>query len=63
MENVRAPEDYIGAVLERVRKDYIEKTYHIASWTDPEDFLEQLAHRSGKLLKVEQGQSHRQGLH
>ncbi|KAK2179611.1 hypothetical protein NP493_480g03038 [Ridgeia piscesae] len=51
VENVRAPEDYIGAVLERVRKDYIEKTYHISSWTDPEDFLEQLAHRSGKLLK------------
>ena len=49
---MRAPEDYIAAVLERVRKDYIEKAYHIESWTDAEDFLEQLANRSGKLLKV-----------
>ena len=52
MENVRAPEDYVGAMLDRVRPEYITKTYHIEKWTDAEDFLEQLANRSGKLLKV-----------
>lgn len=51
VELVTSPEDYIVTVLERVRAEYIQKTYHIKSWTSPNDFLEQLAKRSGKLLK------------
>ncbi|KAK2562308.1 Nucleolar GTP-binding protein 2 [Acropora cervicornis] len=38
-------------VLQRVRHDYITKTYKISSWTDANDFLEQYAQRTGKLLK------------
>nr|CAI5846252.1 unnamed protein product [Callosobruchus analis] len=51
VELVNNPEDYIGAVLERVRPEYIKKTYKIEQWNDPEHFLEQMAKRSGKLLK------------
>lgn len=51
VENVNNPEDYISPVLERVRKEYIKKTYQIENWTSTLDFLEQLAQRSGKLLK------------
>lgn len=51
VELVNNPEDYIGAVLERVKPEYIKKTFKIHSWGDPIDFLEQLARRSGKLLK------------
>ncbi|VEN61211.1 unnamed protein product [Callosobruchus maculatus] len=51
VELVNNPEDYIGAVLERVRPEYIKKTYRIEQWNDPEHFLEQMAKRSGKLLK------------
>lgn len=51
VELVTSPEDYVVEVLKRVRNEYIEKNYHIKSWTSPTNFLEQLAKRSGKLLK------------
>ena len=52
MENVKTPEDHIGTVLERVKKAYIEKTYKMTDWKDAEDFLEKIAFRGGRLLKV-----------
>ncbi|TSQ69497.1 Nucleolar GTP-binding protein 2 [Bagarius yarrelli] len=51
VEKIRNPEDHIGAVLERAKPEYIQKTYHIPSWGTAEDFLEKLAFRTGKLLK------------
>lgn len=51
VELVTNPEDYVETVLERVRKEYIQKTYKIKSWSSSQDFLEQLAKKSGKLLK------------
>lgn len=51
VELVTDPEDYVVAVLERVRPEYIRKTYGVQTWTDHIDFLEQLAKKSGKLLK------------
>lgn len=51
VELVTNPEDYIEAVLERVRPEYIAKTYKVEQWTSSTDFLEQLGKRSGKLLK------------
>ncbi|XP_006777340.1 PREDICTED: nucleolar GTP-binding protein 2 [Myotis davidii] len=51
VEKIKAPEDHIGAVLERAKPEYISKTYKIDSWENSEDFLEKLAFRTGKLLK------------
>lgn len=51
IELVKEPEDYIEAVLERVRPQYLAKTYKVTDWTNPKDFLEKLAFRTGKLLK------------
>lgn len=51
VELVTNPEDYVETVLQRVRKEYIQKTYKVESWTTSMDFLEQLAKKSGKLLK------------
>ncbi|XP_071628347.1 uncharacterized protein Ns2 [Temnothorax longispinosus] len=51
VELVQDPEDYIASVLERVKPEYIRKTYKIDVWLDHIDFLEKLARRSGKLLK------------
>ncbi|KFM70637.1 Nucleolar GTP-binding protein 2, partial [Stegodyphus mimosarum] len=51
VENIQTPEDHIPEVLERVKKEYLQKTYKVESWADPVDFLEQYARRSGKLLK------------
>jgi len=51
VELVQNPEDYIVSVLERVKPEYIRKTYKINVWIDHIDFLEKLARRSGKLLK------------
>uniref|UniRef100_A0A182MEC6 Nucleolar GTP-binding protein 2 n=1 Tax=Anopheles culicifacies TaxID=139723 RepID=A0A182MEC6_9DIPT len=51
VELVNNPEDYIEEVLNRIRKEYIVKTYGVTEWTDHIDFLEQIARKTGKLLK------------
>ncbi|XP_074108324.1 nucleostemin 2 [Cotesia typhae] len=51
VELVKNPEDYVEAVLERVKPEYIQRTYKIDKWTDHNDFLEKLANKCGKLLK------------
>lgn len=51
VELVQNPEDYIEPVLNRVRKEYVIKTYRISDWNSHIDFLEKLAGRTGKLLK------------
>ena len=53
VENVKDAACHIPVVLERVKREYITKTYKITSWSDPTDFLEQVAQRTGKLLKVD----------
>lgn len=52
VENLKNPEDHIGEVLKRVKRDYIFNTYKIEKWTGVEHFLEQLCKKSGRLLKV-----------
>ena len=52
VENVKDAACHIPVVLERVKREYIAKTYKVSSWTDSTDFLEQVAQRTGKLLKV-----------
>ncbi|XP_078681776.1 uncharacterized protein LOC144916518 [Branchiostoma floridae x Branchiostoma belcheri] len=51
IENVKLPEYHIPAVLERVKEEYLAKTYKLPVWDGPEDFLESMARRTGKLLK------------
>lgn len=51
VENIKAPEEHIGEVLKRVKKEYITKTYKIDEWESTEDFLEKLCRRTGRLLK------------
>ncbi|CAC5400985.1 NUG2 [Mytilus coruscus] len=51
IENVKTPEDYIQAMLDRVKTDYIKTTYNLISWNSHEDFLEQICRKSGRLLK------------
>lgn len=51
VENVPQPEQYIPALLERVKHEYILKTYAIEDFTTADEFLEKLARKTGKLLK------------
>jgi len=51
VENLSAPEDHISALLDKVKPDYIKKTYALAGWTDGIDFLTQMSKKTGKLLK------------
>ena len=54
VEMVDQPSDYIPAVMSRVKKEYMARTYRLSKpwdWTSPSDFLERLARQSGKLLK------------
>ncbi|RKP14583.1 NUC091 domain-containing protein [Piptocephalis cylindrospora] len=51
VENLKIPEDHIVQLLDRVRPEYIRRTYGLRGWEDHIDFLAQVAKRSGKLLK------------
>ncbi|KAJ3088705.1 GTPase required for pre-60S ribosomal subunit nuclear export and maturation [Quaeritorhiza haematococci] len=51
VENIKTPDEHIPAILERVKREYIQKTYGIENWEDHVDFLNQVARNTGKLLK------------
>ncbi len=51
MEKLKTPEDFIPPVLERVKKEYLCRVYRLKDWKDHLDFLDQVARRTGKLLK------------
>ncbi|ORX42593.1 NGP1NT-domain-containing protein [Hesseltinella vesiculosa] len=51
VENIPNPEDTIPTIMDRVRHEYLRRTYGIREWRDSTDFLEQLARKNGKLLK------------
>ncbi|GIY94612.1 nucleolar GTP-binding protein 2 [Caerostris extrusa] len=51
VENVQDPQDHIPELMSRVKKEYLMRTYKVADWKDPMDFLEQYAKRTGKLIK------------
>ncbi|XP_042227404.1 nucleolar GTP-binding protein 2-like [Homarus americanus] len=50
-EYLKTPTDYIAPVLERVKQEYMSKTYKVDDWNTPEEFMEKVARRTGKLLK------------
>lgn len=51
VENVDNPEQYIPAVLNKVKLHHMERTYQLKGWKDHIEFLELLARRGGRLLK------------
>jgi nuclear GTP-binding protein len=51
-EKIEEPLEYIPGVLEKAKKEYLQKLYRIDSWTDHEDFVSQVALNFGKLKKV-----------
>ncbi|KAJ1919470.1 GTPase required for pre-60S ribosomal subunit nuclear export and maturation [Mycoemilia scoparia] len=51
IENLNNPEDYIQSVLDRVRKEYVQRTYNVDHWEDSEEFLTEVAKATGKLNK------------
>jgi len=51
VENLKNPSEFIAPLLERAKKEYIQRTYNIMEWENAEDFLSQFALKSGKLLK------------
>lgn len=49
VEHLSSPSDHITHLIERVRPEYLSRTYGIKDWTDAEDFLAKLAAKMGKL--------------
>ena len=50
-ERIPDPETYIDAILKKTEKKHIYDVYGVREWEDFEDFLKQVAERTGKLLK------------
>ena len=51
IENVENPEQYIAAVLRKIKPKHIERTYDVRGFNSPTQFLELLARKGGRLLK------------
>jgi nuclear GTP-binding protein len=51
VEKVENPEQYIDALLSRVKQRHMEKTYELTGWTNSTEFLELLARKGGRLLR------------
>lgn len=51
VEKVENPEQYIEALLKRVKQRHMEKTYELTGWTNATEFLELLARKGGRLLR------------
>ncbi|QQP55129.1 Nucleolar GTP-binding protein 2, partial [Caligus rogercresseyi] len=51
VELVQDPSCYIPGILERIKKDYLERVYKVRGWKDAPEFLEKVAQKTGKLLK------------
>lgn len=49
--NLHDATEHIGEVLNRVKKEHLERAYKIKEWVDEYDFLLQLCKLSGKLLR------------
>merc|ERR1711871_1085444 len=50
-EKLKAPDDFVESILQRVKNEHIQKQYLLEDWKDHTDFLEKLAKRNGKLRK------------
>jgi nuclear GTP-binding protein len=51
IEKVENPEQYIQAMMEKVKRQHLERTYEISNWKDHHEFLEILGRKGGRLLK------------
>ena len=51
VENIESPQQYIPRLLERVKKQHMERTYEISGWNDATEFLAMLGRKGGRLLK------------
>ncbi|KAJ1501009.1 GTPase required for pre-60S ribosomal subunit nuclear export and maturation [Coelomomyces lativittatus] len=51
IENIKTPEDVVPELLARVQPEHLIKTYGIETWDHANDFLDQLAKKTGRLLK------------
>lgn len=52
VEKIEDPDEYAHLVVGRVRRQYLDRMYGITTeWQQPEQFLEAMAHRFGKLKK------------
>ncbi|GAA5882199.1 hypothetical protein JCM16303_002275 [Sporobolomyces ruberrimus] len=51
VEHLSDPASHIQFLLDRVRKEYLARTYGVPEWDDAEDFLMKLARKTGKLQR------------
>ncbi|KAI1329769.1 NGP1NT domain-containing protein [Xylariaceae sp. FL0255] len=52
IEKVENPEQYIPAMLEKCKRQHLERTYEIKGWENHHQFLEMLGRRGGRLLRA-----------
>lgn len=51
VEHVSHPEQYVTGILNRCKRQHLERTYEISGWEDSHSFIEMIARKQGRLLK------------
>jgi nuclear GTP-binding protein len=51
-EKIEEPLEHVNGILEKAKKEYLQKLYRVKEWEDCEDFVTQVAINFGKLRKV-----------
>ncbi len=51
-EKLEEPMEYIQGVLDKAKKEHLQKLYKVEDWEDSEDFVTQISKNYGKLKKV-----------
>ncbi|KAL9080540.1 MAG: hypothetical protein Q9157_000682 [Trypethelium eluteriae] len=51
VEKLENPAQYVPAIMQKVQRRHLERTYDLRDWDHSLEFLDQLARKSGKLLK------------
>ncbi|KAI9656336.1 MAG: GTPase required for pre-60S ribosomal subunit nuclear export and maturation [Bathelium mastoideum] len=51
VERLENPAQYVAAVLQKVQRRHLERTYEVTAWENATEFLDRLARKGGKLLK------------
>ena len=51
IEKIEDPAEHVSGILEKAKKENLQKMYGVMDWTDHEDFIGQCCKKYGKLLK------------
>jgi len=61
-ERLPDPSEFVQPILDRCKREHVERVYGVSGWTTDEDFMEKVARKQGRLLKGGEPDYHQIGV-